>query len=279
MRGGGAPLFLSFKITKIKRDPYFDMKSSHIHPMYEIYYLISGTRKIFYDGSIYVLNDGDLVFIPMNTIHKTSHMNDKTHERIVVTFGNEPLQELKHTVSDASLREIFYSKPVMHFSGTDRSYVEGLLNKMLAEYERPDNFSEVSIQDCLQELIIFLIRYKRDKRDGYIQDIDTTDRLMQEAAKYIQDNYMYELSLASVAKHVNLSPTYLSKKFKSSTGFGCWEYIVLVRVQAACVMLLETNKSITEIATACGFRNSNYFGDVFKKEKGISPLQYRKTIG
>lgn len=170
MRGGGAPLFPSFKITKIKRDPYFDMKSSHIHPMYEI-------------------------------------------------------------------------------------------------------------QDCLQELIIFLIRYKRDKRDGYIQDIDTTDRLMQEAAKYIRDNFMYELSLASVAKHVNLSPTYLSKKFKSSTGFGCWEYIVLVRVQAACVMLLETNKSITEIATACGFRNSNYFGDVFKKEKGISPLQYRKTIG
>lgn len=272
-------MYPGFKITKIKRDPYFDMKSSHIHPMYEIYYLISGTRKIFYDDSIYVLSDGDLVFIPMNTIHKTSHTNDKTHERIVVTFSDEPIPELKLAISDTSLREMFYPEPVMHFSGADRSYVEGLLNKMLTEYEQPDNFSEVSIRDCLQELMIFLIRYNHCKREGYIQDIDTTDRLMQEAAKYIRNNYMYDISLDSTAKYVNLSPTYLSKKFKSSTGFGCREYLVLVRIQAACVMLMETNKSIAEIASACGFRNSNYFGDVFKKEKGISPLQYRKNNG
>lgn len=127
--------------------------------------------------------------------------------------------------------------------------------------------------------MIFLIRYNHCKRGEYIQDIDTTDRLMQEAAKYIRNNYMYDISLDSTAKYVNLSPTYLSKKFKSSTGFGCREYLVLVRIQAACVMLMDTNKSIAEIASACGFRNSNYFGDVFKKEKGVSPLQYRKNNG
>lgn len=268
-----------FKITKIRRDPYFDMRSSHIHPMYEIYYLLSGTRKILYDDSIYVLRDGDLVFIPMNTIHKTSHINDKTHERIVVTFSSEPMSGLKHEASGAYLREVFYSEPVMHFSGADRSYVEGLLNKMLTEYERPDHFSDLSIRNCLQELMISLIRYKRHRRDEYIQDINTTDRLMQEAARYIRNNYMYDISLDSTANYVNLSPTYLSRKFKSSTGFGCREYLVLVRIQAACVMLVETNKTIIEIASACGFRNSNYFGDVFKKEKGLSPLQYRKRNG
>ena len=185
----------------------------------------------------------------------------------------------KHEASGTYLREVFYSEPVMHFSGVDRGYVEGLLNKMLTEYERPDDFSDLSIRNCLQELMIFLIRYRRHRRDEYIQDINTTDRLMQEAARYIRNNYMYDISLDSIANYVNLSPTYLSRKFKSSTGFGCREYLVLVRIQAACVMLVETNKSIIEIASACGFRNSNYFGDVFKKEKGLSPLQYRKRNG
>ena len=83
--------------------------------------------------------------------------------------------------------------------------------------------------------------------------------------------------MASIARVVNLSPSYLSKKFKASTGFGYREYLVLVRVQAASVMLLETNKSIAEIALACGFRDSNYFGDAFKREKGVSPSAYRKN--
>ena len=44
-------------------------------------------------------------------------------------------------------------------------------------------------------------------------------------------------------------------------------------------MLLKTNKSVAEIALACGFRDSNYLGEVFKKKKGVSPLQYRKNNG
>ena len=58
-----------FKISKVRHDPYFDMPS-HLHPMYEIYYLQSGTRRIFLEDSIYILDRGDMVFIPINTIHK-----------------------------------------------------------------------------------------------------------------------------------------------------------------------------------------------------------------
>lgn len=44
-------------------------------------------------------------------------------------------------------------------------------------------------------------------------------------------------------------------------------------------MLLNTGFSITEIAYSSGFNDSNYFGDVFKRIKGVSPLQYRKRSG
>ena len=266
-----------FKITKIRRDPYFNMPSAHLHPMYEIYYLQSGTRKLFLDDSIYILNRGDMVFIPMNTIHKTSYVDDKVHERIAITFSDKAVPDIKSSASRVSFKKIFYSEPVIHISNVHRDYIEGLLNRMLSEYEQRDDYSDINIKNCLQELIIFLIRYKHHKSSKYIQNIDMTDTLMQEAARYIRTNYMKDLSLEAVASHVNLSPTYFSKKFKSSTSFGYKEYLINVRIQEASHMLLETNAPISEIALKCGFNDSDYFGNTFKRTKGISPMKYRKN--
>lgn len=266
-----------FKISKIRHEPYFNMPSAHLHPMYEIYYLQSGTRKIFLDDSIYILDRGDMVFIPMNTIHKTSYVNDKVHERIAMIFNDEAIPDIKSSTSQISFKKIFYSEPVIHITSVHRDYIEGLLNRLLSEYNQSDDYSDINIKNCLQELIIFLLRYKHHKNSEHIQSMDMTDTLMQKAAKYIRTNYMEDLSLEAVAAHVNISPTYFSKKFKSSTGFGYKEYLINVRIQEASNMLLETNESINEIAAKCGFNDSDYFGNAFKRTKGISPLKYRKN--
>ena len=266
-----------FRITQIRRDAHFDMRSSHIHQAYEIYYLLSGSRRMFYNDSIYILDRGDLAFIPPNTIHRTLHTNDRTHERIVVTFGPEAMPGLTPAAQTPEFGRLFAADPVLHLAGANRDYVEERLSRLLSEYEQPDEFSALSIRSVLQELLVFLIRYKRYKNEERVQEINTADRLMQKAARYIRGHYMDNVSLESVAAFVGLSPCYFSKKFKSATGFGYREYLLTVRVREACAMLLETDKSITEIALDCGFSDSNYFGDVFKREKGVSPLKYRKS--
>lgn len=213
----------------------------------------------------------------MNTIHKTSYVNDKVHERIAMVFNDKAIPDIKSSTSQVSFKKILYSEPVIHITGIHRDYIEGLFDRMLSEYEQSDDYSEINIKNCLQELIIFLIRYKHLKNSEHIQIIDMTDTLMQEAARFIRTNYMENLSLEAVAAQVNISPTYLSKKFKSSTGFGYKEYLINVRIQEASNMLLETNESINEIAAKCGFNDSDYFGNAFKRTKGISPLKYRKN--
>ena len=80
-----------------------------------------------------------------------------------------------------------------------------------------------------------------------------------------------------MAEFVGMSSTYFSKKFKEVTGFGFKEYILNIRMKKACLLLLETKLSVTEIAYETGFNDSNYFGDVFKRIKGVSPLKYRKN--
>lgn len=267
----------TFNISKIRHEPYFNMPSAHLHPVYEIYYLLNGTRKIFLDDSIYILEKGDMVFIPMNTIHKTSYVNDKTHERIVINFNDKAVPDIKSPNCRISFKNIFRAEPVIHISNIHRDYIEGLLNRMLSEHEQSDGYSDINIKNCLQELIIFLIRYKRHKDSEYIHSIGMTDAIMQEAARYIRSNYSQDLSLEEVAAHVSISPSYFSKKFKHSTGFGYKEYLVNVRIQEASDMLLETNASVNEIALKCGFNDSDYFGSAFKRIKGVSPLKYRKN--
>ena len=66
----------------------------------------------------------------------------------------------------------------------------------------------------------------------------------------------------------------LLKKGLAELGLDCSGTPPLLRYGE---LLLETNKSITDIAFECGFNDSNYFGDAFRKAKGISPHKYRKN--
>ena len=67
-----------------------------------------------------------------------------------------------------------------------------------------------------------------------------------------------------------------SKKFHRLTGFGFKEYLTHVRIQAAAEQLLSGKQSVTEVALNCGYSDGNYFGDAFRKIKGMSPNQFRK---
>jgi transcriptional regulator GlxA family with amidase domain len=55
------------------------------------------------------------------------------------------------------------------------------------------------------------------------------------------------------------------------------EYVMRIRLNKAKGLLRNTNKSIEEVAFECGFSSANYFGLIFKKEIGLSPLNYKKT--
>ena len=71
-----------------------------------------------------------------------------------------------------------------------------------------------------------------------------------------------------------MTPNHLTKQFKKITDIGLNDYINITRVSAAEKLLRQTELSVTEIATMCGFNASNYFAAVFKKINGITPKKY-----
>ncbi len=264
-----------FKIYKVRKNEFSETQMSHMHPYYEIFYLINGDCTFFIDHNIYQLNCGDLVIIPAGELHKSTHPESGSSERYVLCFREASLGWINHAIGEEAVRQSL-CMGIISIPEKRRSYVEALMHKMVFESDGQDLLSPAFIQTGFMELLLFIIRCRRYEQNA-IKEIDVDNQLIQEIATYIYEHYEQKISLGSMADQFHISRSYLSKKFKAATGFGFKEYIMHVRIKNACRLLLETNKSITDIAFECGFNDSNYFGDAFRHIKGISPNKYRKN--
>jgi AraC-like DNA-binding protein len=100
------------------------------------------------------------------------------------------------------------------------------------------------------------------------------------AVRFIQSNYSRDLSLDDVATEVGVSAGYLSRLFKQVTGETFKGYLTRIRMQEAKRLLSETGSRVYEIAENVGYNDQHYFSEVFRKETGLSPLEYRnRAVG
>lgn len=88
-----------------------------------------------------------------------------------------------------------------------------------------------------------------------------------------------ELTLVSVAKYANMSPSYFSKCFKRETGCNFVSYVIDGKMEYARLMLLESDMSIVQIANELSYNGANYFSKSFKKKMGLTPSEYRERQG
>lgn len=94
--------------------------------------------------------------------------------------------------------------------------------------------------------------------------------------KYIQKNFQERLTLDILATTINYNPSYISNLFKKTTGKSITEYITKIRIDESKKLLVNTQKSIDEIADCVGLNNNSYFTAIFKKIEGINPSDYRR---
>ena len=103
-------------------------------------------------------------------------------------------------------------------------------------------------------------------------------KALQGADRYIRTHFSEDLSLASVAEHLNLHPNYFHRLYTAAFGMTPAQRILACRINASKMLLLTTNFSMAEIAAECGFSSQTYFGYKFREVTGVSPLQFRKKM-
>ena len=102
---------------------------------------------------------------------------------------------------------------------------------------------------------------------------------VRDCLNYVDFHYMEALTLESLAARFAVNKNYLSSRFHKEVGRTLTDYINQTRVQRAVRLLERTPLPLQEIAEQCGFTDANYFTRTFKKINGISPNEYRKSLG
>jgi LacI family transcriptional regulator len=107
-----------------------------------------------------------------------------------------------------------------------------------------------------------------------ILSIEDTD--VAEAVSFIRQHAKMPIQVASVVEAVSLSRRVLEKRFRRALGHSIHAEIRRVRTELIVQMLAETEMPISEIADALGFPSVAHVSRYFRKEKGMSPLKYRR---
>ncbi len=151
------------------------------------------------------------------------------------------------------------------------------IEQMLRQMKEQKNMFYLNIKAKMLELIAVAYKYDlltRQVREGR-EEAGTVENL-KKVLQYIGEHYSSPIRLSELAELVNMNEQYFCRYFKKNIGKTITEYINVIRVEKAATALAETEDKIIDIAAACGFDNIGYFIRRFKKEKGMTPSEYRK---
>lgn len=96
--------------------------------------------------------------------------------------------------------------------------------------------------------------------------------------KYIDEHYLEDINLLTIAKNLKINQYYLSHVFKELAGYSPMQYLIRRRIGEAQSLLINTDCGVTEIAMRVGYNNSNHFHGAFVKMVGMAPGRYRKYV-
>lgn len=107
---------------------------------------------------------------------------------------------------------------------------------------------------------------------------DECSHAVSVATEYIGTNYREQIKIEDIINLVTYSQSHFLRLFKRETGYSILKYINHVRVEKACLDLMYSHKSLTEIAISNGFNTPQYFSRVFSDVMNVTPGQFRKRV-
>ena len=222
---------------------------AHSHPHCELVCYLSGSGTTVIGGETHTFTAGTFALIPPEVVHDETHRADGA----VLCLGFDWDRPAAVTVA----------------ADTDGT-VFRLAMSMLEEATLQRSGYREMLRAGLLELRVTLERMRGDV---------SGPKNFEYVANVLRENYYDRIVLSRLAAQMNLSYDYFQHRFRQCLGLSPQQYLLRCRLDAAKARLAGTEDSCTEIAYRCGFSNCSQFSMLFRRETGMTPLQYRKDVG
>lgn len=253
----------------------------HSHSYFEFAYVVRGRAEHTINDRTFLLSEGDYFLIDLDSTHEYREISGSEGFCIInCLFFPEFIDG---TLTRAgSLQEImngyfqrFAGRKVDHrvalrpYHDQD-GFLGVLVRRMLAEYrEKRPGYEEI-LRNSLVSLLVCLVRNDPRLGDG------EEECITKYVTEYVAKHYMDKISLSQISRVLNFSLTHVSLTFKREVGISFRDYLIKIRMEKACRLLRNTDKTISEISELVGYSDPAFFYKAFARVLGQSPASYRR---
>lgn len=184
------------------------------------------------------------------------------------TFEYGVRNSSNYTVGASILRTL--SRTAARFSGLSPVIIDTICQQYAQKLRHYELHKDIKkIQHLTENMVIDLCQ---SVRNYHCQNYTPA---VHKVVHYIHSNLSHNLTAASIAAEFHLSPDYLSKQMKESTGLSITKFIMRERLNKAAILLLSTDYLVQNISNYVGYSDNNYFVKIFKKHYEMTPTAYR----
>lgn len=256
----------------------------HWHRELEFFTVTEGTVACSIGNIHFNLEVGDGLFVNSGILHKYEPKN--AHENTVaknIVFAPEFIAPISSRIFSQYISPILSNHNISYyvFKGI-HNWENDIMRNLDQIYDFCENkldIYELKVHALTNEIWQSLYEH-RNKMQTASTDINffTSQIRIKQMLQYIEENYSNEITLNDIALSANISKSEALRCFKNCLDCSPIKYLIRFRINEAVKLLLIADKSISEIATQCGFEDTSYFNRMFKKELNITPGEYRKRL-
>jgi AraC family transcriptional regulator len=200
------------------------------------------------------------------------------------TLSSEPVELMMVLVGlpliQRALEEVFGADAIhaqmRDVSGFSDATLNSLVERLRDELMRPRQ-SPLFVQGIAQAVAIHLARdYAELVEKPRSRSPSLPGYKLRQVTDWMGDHIVEDLNLARLAAQVRLSKFHFHRLFKSGVGVSPARYHINLRMDAARRLLRETKKSVIEVAIEVGYTNPSHFAQLFRRETGLTPTDYRR---
>ena len=227
--------------------------------------------------------DGSLVCIAPNHVITIDNQIDVKEDMLGWGLFFHPEMIRSTSLGNKMKDYTFFSYDIteaLHLSDREQQLLYDCIVKIQVELEQNlDSYSNMLMLSNIELLLNYCTRfYGRQFITRKAANMDIVSQVEDSLKYYFEGRGNTNEGLPTVknlANKVNLSPSYLSDLLKKETGLNAQDYIHYYLIEQAKNILLQTNKSVSEIAYSLGFEYPQYFSRLFKQKTGKTPIEYR----
>lgn len=252
----------------------------HWHATLEINVCASGALKTSTQRGEYIVREGDAVLVNANVLHRNEAFEGapgvcvQTHmfDRSLVAAAELPQRRYVAPVVECTLLDAL---PLLRENAEHRAVLEALDRAFAAAGEEKDGY-ELEICGLLNRAWqgIYALALPVIGARQPLPRMETAR--LKRMLGFIRDHFAEDISPADVAASAGVCERECFRCFRQELGTTPLATLTDFRLRKAAELLRETDRSVSDIAAACGFANSSYFGKVFRSRMNLSPLAYRR---